>query len=83
MIMMALQGNDATLMAEVAAVGRRRLRQQWWWQKQCDDNDGGDRQQRLQCGPGIALSSRTATGPTPTITAMAATDRMTKIMTMN
>jgi hypothetical protein len=46
-----------------------------------DDNDGNKWQQRLQCGPGIALLTTTATGATPTITATVATARTTKIMT--
>ncbi len=51
-----------------------------WWKKQWDDNDGGDRQQRLQCGPGIALLSATAPYAMLTITAMASTARLMKIM---
>jgi hypothetical protein len=82
MTMAASQRNDATSTAEAAAVGQRTLWQQWWWQKQWDNNDGDDRQQRLQCGPGIMSSSNTATGATLTITATAATDRMMKIITM-
>ncbi len=79
--MAAPQENDATLTVEAAAAGRWRLRQQWWWQKQWDDNNSNNQQQRLQCGPGIVLLSRTATDAMPAITAMAATDRMTKITT--
>ena len=83
MTMAAPQGNDATLTAEAAAAGCWRIWRQWWWQKQRDYNDGDGWQQRLQCRLGIALSSTTATGATPTITATAATDRMTKIMMTN
>jgi hypothetical protein len=70
-------------MTEAAAAGHWRLWRQWWWQKQWDNNDGNNWQQRLQCGPGIALSSKMTTGALLTITAMAATDRMMKIMMTN
>jgi hypothetical protein len=80
MTMVAPQGNDATSTAEAAAVGRWRHQQQWWQQKQWDNIDGNDRQQRQQCGPCIALLTTMATGTMPTITAMVATARMTKIM---
>jgi hypothetical protein len=52
-----------------------------WRQKQWYDNDSSDRQQRLQCGLGIALLSARAPDAMPTITAMASTARMMKIMT--
>jgi hypothetical protein len=83
MTMAVPQGNNATSTAEAAAAGRWRLQQQWWWQKQWEDNDGCDRQQRLQCRPGILLLSRMATGAMLTITVTETTDRMTKILAGN
>jgi hypothetical protein len=81
MTMSVPQGNDATSTTEASVAGRWRHWWQWRWQKQQNDNDGNYWQQKLKCGPGIALSTTIATGAMSTIMATVATARTAKIMT--
>jgi hypothetical protein len=79
MTMAALRGNNATLLTEAAAMGRRRHGWQRWQQKQRDDNDGNDHHKDYNMGQALRLRPA-VTGAMWTITATTATARTKNIM---